>query len=104
MAADGRGIPLDEYTKATPPGWKPHMQDYSLRLYLEKLRLWLRTTDIGTGDPAKVGPTVVGRLRGAAYRVVMKMRIPRQDGRILVGDEAIAALTEAEIPENYFKN
>ena len=68
MAADGRGIPLDEYTKATPPGWKPHMQDYSLRLYLEKLRLWLRTTDIGTGDPAKVGPTVVGRLRGAAYR------------------------------------
>ena len=99
--ADGRGIPLDEYTKATPPGWKPHMQDYSLRLYLEKLRLWLRTTDIGTGDPAKVGPTVVGRLRGAAYRVVMKMRIPRQDGRILVGDEAIAALTENEIPENY---
>ena len=101
MAADGRGIPLDEYTKATPPGWKPHMQDYSLRLYLEKLRLWLRTTDLGEGNYAKIGPTVVGRLRGAAYRVVMKMRVPRQNGQILVGDEAIAALAEPEIQENY---
>ena len=94
--ADGRGIPLGEYTKATPPGWKPHMQDYSLRLYFEKLRLWIRTTDLGNGpeNQAKIGPTVVGRLRGAAYRVVMKMRPPRQDGRILVGDEAISALAE----------
>ena len=88
--ADGRGIPLGEYTKATPPGWKPHMSDYSLRPYLEKLRLWIRTTDLGQGDQSKIGPTVVGRLRGAAYRVVMKMRLPRQDGRVLVGDEAVA--------------
>ena len=31
----------------------------------------------------------------------MKMRVPRQDGRVLVGNEAIAALSENEIPENY---
>ena len=100
--ADGRGVPLDEYTKATPPGWRPHMQDYSLHLYFAKLRLWIRTTDLGNGpeNQAKIGPTVVGRLRGAAYRVVMKMRLPRQDGRVLVGDEAISALAENEIPEN----
>ena len=90
--ADGRGIPLDEYTKVTPPGWKPHMSDCSLRLYLENLRLWIRTTDIG--DNTKIGPTVVGRLRGAAYRQFMKMRFPRQDGRVLAGDEDVAALNE----------
>ena len=94
--ADGHGTPLDEYTKVTPPGWAPHMQNYPLRLYLEKLRLWLRITDLQ--DRTKIGPTIVGRLTGAAYRLVMKMRLVRQNRRVLTGDEAVAAFQEPEIP------
>ena len=88
---EARGIPLDEFTKGCPPGWSPHLVQYPLKLYREKLRLWLRTTDVAE---EAVGPTIVGRLKGAAYRLALKVRVPRQDGRTLVGDEALCALRE----------
>ena len=42
-------------------------------------------------DSGAVGPTVVGRLKGAAYRVAMKIRAHRQNGDVLTGDAAICA-------------
>ena len=96
--ADGRGIPLDEFTTVTPPGWKPHMSDYAFRLYREKVRLWLRITEIQ--DNTNIGPTVVGRLRGAACRLVVKMRLASQNGQVLIDDEAVAALSGNEILED----
>ena len=92
MADEVRGLPLEEFSKNVPPGWKPHQFNYPLRLYLEKLQLWLRTTEL---TAESVGPTVVGRLKGAAYRVAMKIRAHRQDGSMLVGVEAISAPREA---------
>ena len=93
MTEEVRGLPLEEYSKSVPPGWKPHQHSYPLRLYLEKLRLWLRVVDM---DQGAIGPTVVGRLKGAAYRVAMKIRSTRQDGTQLTGDAAVAAPAEAE--------
>ena len=58
---DARGLALDDYSKSCPPGWQPHMSSYPLKTYFEKLRLWLRLTDV-TAD--KLGPTIVGRLKG----------------------------------------
>ena len=92
---DGRGVALDEYTKTTPPGWSPNMSNYPLRLYFEKLRLSIRLTDVQ--DRSKLGPMIVGRLRGAAYRIVMKMRLVRQNGEVLTGDAAVAAEEEPEV-------
>ena len=56
---DGRGVGLDEYTKLTPPGWSPGMTNYPLRLYFEKLRLWLRLTDVQ--ERSKLGTMLAGR-------------------------------------------
>ena len=66
-------MPLDEYTKTCPPGWSPHQGNYPLRLYMERMNLWLIITDL---DHRKVGPTVVGRLKLAAYRLAMKITAP----------------------------
>ena len=96
MAEEVRGLPLEEYSKFVPPGWKPHQHSYPLRLYLEKLRLWLRVADM---DQGAIGPTVVGRLKGAAYRVAMKVRSQRQDGTTLTGDAAVAAPAEPEVTD-----
>ena len=73
----------------------PHQGNYPLRLYIERMNLWLLITDL---DYKKVGPTVVGRLKQAAYRLAMKISVPRQDGRVLRGPEAVAAEAELEIP------
>ena len=78
MATTGSGIlgglPLDEYTKGCPPGWKENMKQYPFRLYLEKLRLWNRMTDC---DEVAKGATIVGRLKGKAYTSAMKLKITR---------------------------
>lgn len=47
---------------------------YSFKLYLEKLRLWNRMTDVGE---AEQGPTIVGRLKGDAYKAPMGLSIVR---------------------------
>ena len=59
LPMDARGIAMDEYTKNCPPGWQPHVANYPLKTYFEKLCLWLRTTDVAK---EAIGPTVVGRL------------------------------------------
>ena len=59
------------------------------------MNLWLLITDL---DYKKVGPTVVGRLKQAAYRLAMKISVPRQDGRLLRGPDAVAAEEELEQP------
>ena len=97
MATDTRGLPLDEYTRSCPPGWKPHMTNYPLRTFIEKLRLWKRQTEL---DEAVQGPVVVGRLKGAAYRIAMKIRVRRQNGFELMGDEAVAAPAEPELVDS----
>ena len=53
----GGGIPLHEFRRDVPPGWAPGIQDYPLRLYFERLKLWYRVFE---GDDTLVGPLVAG--------------------------------------------
>ena len=66
------GLALDEYTKSTPPGWRPHMHSYPLKLFLEKFDLWKRQTSVPENE---IGVTLAGRLKDAAYRLAMKIKI-----------------------------
>ena len=91
------GLPLDEFSKSTPPGWRNGLKDNTFRLYLEKLRLWNRMTDVAEGNK---GVTIAGRLKGRAYKTALKLKIqrvredPNNPGQLilatLTGDEAIA--------------
>ena len=65
---------MDEYSKNVPPGWKENIPGYSFKLYLEKLRLWDRITNVGE---AEKGPTIVGRLKGDAYQAAMGLSVVR---------------------------
>ena len=85
------GLPLDEYNRNVPPGFKPGIPDYPVSVYMEKFRLWYKQTDL----PAEcVGPVMVGRLKLGAYRLAVKIRVQRQDGRVLSGEDAISAPKE----------
>ena len=72
------------------------MSSYPLKDYKDKLKLWLRMTDVSL---AQVGLTVVGRLKGAAYRIALKIRVKRQDGSILTLDDAIVAQAEPQVTD-----
>ena len=45
-APSGGTIPLTEYRRDVPPGWQPGDSGYSLRAYLEKLRMWYRISSL----------------------------------------------------------
>ena len=91
---------LEEYTKTVPPGWEPHNPQYTLRQYNERLELCGHYNNTpGSEMPAnQIGPAVVGRLRGSAYRLANKIQIkiaddaridPKYRGKTLLGAEAI---------------
>ncbi|CAE7557756.1 RE2, partial [Symbiodinium sp. CCMP2456] len=69
------GIPLHEFRKDVPPGW---------------------------GDDTMVGPLVAGRLQGKAQRLGMQLRLPRPDGGVDVGSDALVRLSVDEVrdPQN----
>ena len=77
-----------------PPGWCPGLPDYPLRLYFERLKLWYQIYD---GEDTMVGPLVAGRLQGKAQRLGLTLRLPRPDGGVDIGGEALARLTVEEV-------
>ena len=84
------GIPLHEFRLEVPPGWAPGLPDYPLRTYFEGLKLWYRVFD---GQDEAVGPLVAGRLQGKAQRLGMQLRLPRPDGTMDVGSDALVRLS-----------
>ncbi len=68
------GIPLDEYSKSVPPGWRGDIDTYAFKRYLERLKLWGRITDVAHNVK---GAVVVGRLRSDAYKIAMGTKIRR---------------------------
>ena len=72
-------ISLDAYTKFCPPGWEPHLAWYPLKNYRENLDLWghlITDPDTGRVPPMSyVGPLIIGRLRGSAKRLALKMTL-----------------------------
>eukprot|EP00435_Cladocopium_sp_Y103_P056006 s391_g18.t1 len=96
MAAPGTSgnLPLQEFRREIPPGWSPGDTSYPLKLYMEKLQLWYKTTTL---EDEVVGPMVAGRLHGRAAKVAMSLRVPRPDGSYDVGPEALSRLSVDEV-------
>ena len=85
--ADSR-LSLEEFKKDTPPGWDPHLPNYLFRAYEEKFMLWkIMVRDVY--QPHEIGPLVVGRLKNAANRLAMKIKMVFATGQVLEGPEAI---------------
>ena len=93
-APTGGTIPLTEYRRDVPPGWSPGDPGYTLRSYLEKLRLWYRICSL---EDEHVGPVIAGRLYGRAHRIAMQLRVPRPDGNVDQGDAALVRLPVDEV-------
>ena len=73
-SAGPTGLPLDEYTSQTPPGWKPGMDHYPLKLYIDKLNLWWKQAEMEIPQAAVL---IAGRLKGGASRLALKLRLER---------------------------
>ena len=92
-AREHGGLPLDESTRAVPPGWRPGLDWYPYRLYLEKFKLWHRVADY---DETELGPIAAQRLKGGALRVALTLRVPipqAQGGGFVTGDAALVRPT-----------
>ena len=96
-ASDGKdgGLPLDAFTKTTPPGWRPGNPKYPIRRYMQLLRLWWKQTDV---QDQCLGPVIAGRLRGTAFQFAMAIQAERLDlsdpdagiRRTMVGEELLS--------------
>ena len=94
VTPNGPGIPLQEFRRDCPPGWSPGLPDYPLRLFFDKLKLWYQIFD---GADELVGPLVAGRLQGKAQRLALQLRLPRPDGGVDVGSDALVRLSVEEV-------
>ena len=61
-------LALDNFTRATPPGWRPGIRRYPYKRLLQLMKLWWRQTDV---DEARADITIAGRLRGAAFQFAL---------------------------------
>ena len=95
------GLPLDEFTKSTPPGWRPGLAKYPYRKYLQKLKLWWRQTDL---SESQCGPAIAGRLQGGPFQIANRLRQTRVDlitlvSRDFLGDELLAQPSNEEVKD-----
>ena len=90
------GLPLEEYTNKTPPGWQPGVDAYPFKKFLQKLELWTVMCDYQIGD-GRIGPVVAGRLKGDAYDIALKLRITTRHNEVLEEVKALAFQGEADI-------
>ena len=97
MAQEGQnaGLALENYTKSTPPGWRPGIAGYPFRLYVQRMRLWYRITELSS---SACGPAAIGRLSGRPYSLILEtLRLTTQEGEVLQGDAALAFEGQAAI-------
>ena len=67
-------LPLDAFTRSTPPGWRAGVKKYPYKRYLQLMRLWWRQTDV---EEPKAGIVIAGRLRGAAFQFALGLSANR---------------------------
>ena len=94
MAWDRSGahsLPLEEFTRAIPPGWRPGLHRYPYQQYKENLKLWWRSRNVAENDIAAV--LVAARLQGLPRRRAMEFRVERlnaaEEMQVHVGDDAL---------------
>ena len=69
-------MPLDAFSKSTPPGWAPKVKKYPFRRYAQLLRLWQLQTDLAE---EAIGPAICGRLKGVAFQFALSLSAERLD-------------------------
>ena len=72
------GIPLDEYTKNVPPGWKPGLDHYPLKSYLDKIKIWWHLTDL---QETEIGPAMASRLKLGPWNLSILLPLSRREPR-----------------------
>ncbi|CAE8737965.1 unnamed protein product, partial [Polarella glacialis] len=85
-----------EFNKLVPPGWRPGIPGYPIKLFFERLKLWYRVTD---NAEAQLGILVAGRLQGAPQKIALRLRLPRPvaaGGGHDIGDEALIRLSQEQ--------
>ncbi|CAE8654026.1 unnamed protein product, partial [Polarella glacialis] len=95
----GGGLPLGEFNKQIPPGWRPGIPDYPIKLYFERLRLWYRVAE---NAEARLGVFVAGRLQCVPQKIAIRLRLPRPvaaGGGYEIGDEALIRLSQAQLTD-----
>ena len=102
MSSQGpSGIPLDEYTSTIPPGWKPGMEHYPLRMYIDKMQMWWKQTDF---EYAQASVLIAGRLKLGANKLALKLRLERplsdQPPMYDIGADAIVRQRVPEIRDS----
>ena len=85
------GVLLEEWRKDVPPGWKPGLDSYPLKLFFSKLKLWYRCCEV---PDEVVGPLIAGRLQGGAQRLALELKLIRPDGGY---DAALVRLSVDEV-------
>ncbi|CAE8589046.1 unnamed protein product, partial [Polarella glacialis] len=93
----GGGLPLSEFNKLVPPGWRPGIPGYPIKLFFERLKLWYRVTD---NAEAQLGILVAGRLQGAPQKIALRLRLLRPvaaGGGYDIGDEALIRLSQEQV-------
>ena len=89
------GMPLQEYSKAVPPGWRAGSAEYPLKRYLELLELWVSQTDL---EATKLGAAVAGRLGGRVQTLAIHLTITKRDLSVVRGMAALAFQGEPADP------
>ena len=89
-------LPLDTFTRSTPPGWTVNIQRYPIRRYAQLLKLWWLQTDL---PEHQWGPAIAGRLKGSVFQYAMSLKQERFDpatgqSRVVEAPELFA---EAEV-------
>ena len=86
--AQGRAslLPLEEFTRSTPPGWKPGQYKYTFKQYQQNLKLWWRSKNVDDNGVAAI--LVASRLQGLPRKRALNFRIVRNNVEY-VGDDAL---------------
>ena len=91
---DDSDLSLLKFNKQSPPGWRPGIRSYPLRLWLKRLQLWYRVTDL---PQASRGPAVAARLEGRPFDLAVELTLNDHNGARLYGDEALAYPGDANL-------
>ncbi|CAE8709789.1 unnamed protein product, partial [Polarella glacialis] len=95
----GGGLPLGDFNKQIPPGWRPGIPNYPIKLYFERLKLWHCVTE---NAEAQLGVLIASRLQGVPQKIALRLRLPRPaaaGGGYDIGDEALIRLSQAQLTD-----
>ena len=68
---------LDYFDDKLPPGWMPGVPSYPWIQYTKMLQLWEIRYRLAAHPEDQMALAVASRLKGAAWEIAMKLKIPK---------------------------